>query len=583
MTQTPVRKLAVLLHADVVGSTALVQMNETLAHERIQDVFQRFSEAITQHHGTTQEIRGDALVAEFSKASDAVTAALEFQSANTIHNERISDELCPELRVGIAMGEVVVADNTVTGEGIVLAQRLEQLAEPGGTCVQGAAYETIPRRLPFEYKNLGEQNLKGFDEPVRAYLVKPQTEPNEPTQQIEPTPELTEKPSIAVLPLNNMSGDPEQEYFSDGITEDIITELSRFSTLYVVARHSSFAFKGEKVDIKEVAEKLNVQYVVEGSVRRSGNRIRITAQLIEARNGNHIWAERYDRELEDIFAVQDEITQSIVSVLPSRIQSSLRAQALRKSTQSFSAYDYFLKGLWIYDNSGGTDPTAITMIENAIEIDPSFALAHAWLAEIYGYNVFSLGIWYDDQESKARPHIENALKYGENDPAVHAKIGEAYFCFGNFQQANTHFKRALQLNPNDVLTITNYGFLKAYEGDAAEALRWLEKVQQMDPQLDAFFWEAKGEILYLLRAYESSLETFKEWHNPPPHTYAHMATCYAQLGRMDEARQTAAEFRSLCTEEADFPRYARNHARICARQEDADNWMDGYRKAGLLD
>mgnify|MGYP001811946835 FL=1 len=412
MTEEPSRKLAVLLHADVIGSTRLVQLNETVAHERIHDVFQRCSQSITLHHGTTHEIRGDALVAEFSRASDAVTAALEFQTANTIHNENLSDEIRPALRVGIAMGEVVVADNIVTGEGIVLAQRLEQLAESGGICVQAAAYETIPKRLPFEYENLGERDLKGFAEPVRVYAIKRQSETCAPTQQIEPTPGLAEKPSIAVLPLNNMSGDTEQEYFSDGITEDIITELSRFSTLYVVARHSSFAFKGEKVDIKEVAQKLGVQYVVEGSVRRVGNRVRITAQLIEAENGNHIWAERYDRELEDIFAVQDEITQSIVSVLPARIQNSMRAQALRKSTDSFSAYDFYLQGRWIYENSAGNDPAAVIMLEKAVHIDPTFALAHGLLARIYGYNMFSLGIWYGDQESKARPHIESALKYG---------------------------------------------------------------------------------------------------------------------------------------------------------------------------
>jgi adenylate cyclase len=583
VTEEPTRKLAVLLHADVIGSTALVQLNETVAHQRIQDVFQRFSQTITQHNGTTQEIRGDALVAEFSKVSDAVTAALEFQSDNTTHNKEISDEIRPELRVGIAMGEVVVADNTVTGEGIVLAQRLEQLAEPGGTCVQGAAYETIPRRLPFEYENLGERELKGFDEPIRVYSVKQKIEPSALTQQVASTPKLAEKPSIAVLPLNNMSGDPEQEYFSDGITEDIITELSRFSTLYVVARHSSFVFKGEKIDIKEIAEKLGVQYVVEGSVRRAGNRVRITVQLIEAESGNHIWAERYDRELEDIFAVQDEITQTVVSVLPSRIQNSMRAQTLRKPTENFSAYDYYLKGRWIRENSGGDDPSSVTMLEKAIEIDPTFAVAHAYLAETYGYNVFSLGIWYGDQALKAKPHIEEALKHGENDPAVHTMLGEAYFCFGDFQPANIHIKLAMQLNPNDVFTIGKYSFLKAYEGDAAEALHWLEKVEKTDLQLDGFYWEAKAETLFLIRDYESALETFLAWHNPPPHTYAHMAACYAQLGRMEEALETTTQFRSLCAQDVNFSRYAANHAKLCKRQEDADNWMEGYRKAGLLD
>ncbi len=583
MTEEPSRKLAVLLHADVIGSTRLVQLNETVAHERIHDVFQRCSQSITLHHGTTHEIRGDALVAEFSRASDAVTAALEFQTANTIHNENLSDEIRPALRVGIAMGEVVVADNIVTGEGIVLAQRLEQLAESGGICVQAAAYETIPKRLPFEYENLGERDLKGFAEPVRVYAVKQQSETCVPTRQIEPTPGLAEKPSIAVLPLNNMSGDTEQEYFSDGITEDIITELSRFSTLYVVARHSSFAFKGEKVDIKEVAQKLGVQYVVEGSVRRVGNRVRITAQLIEAENGNHIWAERYDRELEDIFAVQDEITQSIVSVLPARIQNSMRAQALRKSTDSFSAYDFYLQGRWIYENSAGNDPAAVTMLEKAVHIDPTFALAHGLLARIYGYNMFSLGIWYGDQESKARPHIESALKYGENDPAIHALVGSTYYCFGKFDQAHTHIKLALQLNPNDVITMGLYGFVLACEGDAAEGWRWLAKAREMDPQYNPFAWESEAEVLFQLCDYEAALEIYRNLQNPPPHTYTHMAACYAHLGRMEEAHKAAAQFWSLCSEEVNFPRYAANHARICKRQEDADNWIEGYRKAGLLD
>jgi adenylate cyclase len=204
VSQEPVRKLAVLLHADVIGSTALVQLNETVAHARMQDVFQRFSQTIARHNGITQEIRGDALVAEFSRASDAVVAALEFQSANAINNNKLSDEIRPQLRVGIAMGEVVVADNTITGAGIILAQRLEQLAEPGGTCIQGAAYETIPRRLPFEFENLGEKDLKGFDEPVKVYRVKQQSEPGILTQQTPSTLELPEKPSIAILPLNNM-------------------------------------------------------------------------------------------------------------------------------------------------------------------------------------------------------------------------------------------------------------------------------------------------------------------------------------------------------------------------------------------
>jgi len=583
MTEEPVRKLAVLLHADVIGSTALVQLDETLAHARIQDAFRRFSQTITRCGGITQEIRGDALVAEFSKASDAVTAALEFQTENAAHNSGITDDIRPQLRVGIAMGEVVIADHTVTGEGIVLAQRLEQLAEPGGACVQGAAYDTIPKRLPFAYENLGEQQLKGFKDPVRVYAVRPQPLPGETSHARESSSQLAQKPSIAILPLNNMSGDPEQEYFSDGITEDIITELSRFSVLHVVARHSSFAFKGEKLDIREVAEKLGVQYVVEGSVRRIGNRVRITAQLIEAASGNHIWAERYDRELEDIFALQDEITQAIVTVLPFRIQDSMRAQAQRKSTDSFSAYDYFLQGRWIFENSAGNDPVAITLLQKAIEIDPTFALAYAALANVYGYNLFSLGVWYGDQEAKAKPCIEKALEYGKNDPAMHALVGKTFLCLGELKQAHTHLEMALQLNPNDVQNVGFYGFITAYEGNATEGWDWLQKARKMDPRNGGFFWELEAETLFLLGQYEAALEIYDSRQNPPPHTLTHMAACYAQLGRMEEAREAAARFRSLCTPDVNFPRYAAHHARICKRRQDADNWLEGYRKAGLLD
>jgi adenylate cyclase len=582
------RKLAVLLHADIVGSTSLVQKNETLAHERIQGTFRRFSEIIKNYGGVALEIRGDALVAEFAKASDAVSASLAFQAANSTLNEQLSDGILPVLRIGIAMGEVVVADNTVTGEGIVLAQRLEQLARPGGACIQGAAYETLPKRLPFVYENLGEQPVKGFEEPVRVYAVSLESggviPESQTVAQLETSaPDLPEKPSIAVLPFKNMSGESEQEYFSDGITEDIITELNRFRELRVMSRESTFYYKEQPIKVQDVGRELGVKYIVEGSVRKSGNRVRVTAQMVEAGNGLHIWAERYDRELEDIFAVQDEITQAIVSVLPSRLKHSMREQALKKATESFSAYDFYLQGRWVFEKSAGSDPSAVTMLEKAVEIDPTFALAHALLAQMYGYNVFSLGVWYGDQESKASPHIEMALKYGENDAAIHALVGETYFCLGDFDQADAHMELAMHLNPNDVATIGKYGLHRAYLGYPAEGLQWLEKVRQMDPQYAGFSWEEMAETLYLLCNYEAALEIYKGRHNPPPHTYTHMAACYAQLGHLEEAKKATAHFKSLCSADVNFPRYASNHARICKRQEDADNWTEGYRKAGLLD
>ena len=306
------RKLAVILHADVVGSTALVQKNETLAHERIQSAFENFSEIIKAYGGIAREIRGDALVAEFDRASDAVAAALAFQIINGEFNSTLIDDIQPQLRIGISLGEVIIADNTITGAGVVLAQRLEQLAEPGGAVVQGSVSETVPSRMPFEFEGLGEQMVKGFDQPVRAFIatLKSGEKPPAPDEMVSASeatpsgPQIPDEPSIAVLPFTNMSNDPEQEYFSDGITEDIITALSKISSMLVIARNSTFIYKGKAVDVKQVGRDQGVRYVLEGGVRKAGNRVRITAQLIDTTTGQHRWAERYDRNMEDIFAVQ---------------------------------------------------------------------------------------------------------------------------------------------------------------------------------------------------------------------------------------------------------------------------------------
>jgi TolB-like protein/class 3 adenylate cyclase len=336
-------KLAVILHADVAGSTWLVQQDEQLAHERIQIAFGRFSDTIGKYHGRVRELRGDALLAEFERASDAVTAALAFQFDHHEYLTRLNDEIRPEIRVGIALGEVIIADGTITGAGVVLAQRVEQLAKSGGICITSAIHEALPNRLPISIESLGEHALKGFDETVRVYRVQPNPDGSIPTPQQKsirqessgnwrwmviaamivllaaagigywsshPQEEaasienmafpLPDKPSIAVLPFTNMSDDPQQEYFADGMTEDLITDLSKISGLFVIARNSSFSYKGQQVKVRQVAEDLGVRYVLEGSVRRAGEQVRINAQLIDATTGGHLWAERYDGSLTDV-------------------------------------------------------------------------------------------------------------------------------------------------------------------------------------------------------------------------------------------------------------------------------------------
>ena len=424
-TDRSTTQLAAIVHADVMGSTALVQRDETIAHDRIRDVFQRFSEIIQAYGGTPQEVRGDALLATFSRASDAVSASLSFQTGNTHHNETLDDDIRPEVRIGISLGEVVIADGTLTGPGVVMAQRIEQLAEPGGICIQGTAYETIPRRLVFEYSSLGEQQLKGFDKPVHVYGVKPKLgeeipgpDPLPPTKAafgrrvliaaiaitlifvggltawIKPwQPEveradpdemafaLPDKPSVAVLPFDNLSDDKEQEYFADGVTEDIITDLSKISGLFVVARNSSFTYKGQPVKVRQVAEELGVRHVLQGSVRRADEKMRITARLVDAVKGNQIWAERFDRELKDVFAVQSEVARQVAKALAVTLKANENERLFQKYTASIDAYDLFLQARRTVDDpSKDNILRGEKMFARVIELDPNFAGGYAGLS-----------------------------------------------------------------------------------------------------------------------------------------------------------------------------------------------------------
>ena len=491
MTQTPARKLAVLLHADVDGSTLLVQKNETLAHERIQDTFRRFSQIINSHGGVAHEIRGDALVAEFTKASDAVSASLAFQAANSTLNEQLSDDIQPVLRIGIAMGEVVVADNTVTGAGIVLAQRLEQLAEPGGVCIQGASYETLPKRLPFEYKNLGEQQIKGFDELVKVYAVNLQPggvipESEAIIQADKEALELPDRPSIAVLPFDNMSGDPEQEYFSDGITEDIITDLSKVSSIFVVARNSSFTYKGRSVKTQEICADLGVRHVVEGSVRKSGNRVRITAQLIDGSTGGHIWADRYDGTLENIFELQDEVTCQIVDALKVQLLPEEQKAILNSPTANIAAYDLYLKGRQHFHyNTKENLHKAKDFFNRAIESDKLYAQPYCGLADCCSY----LNTEHGEGHAALVDAIAAATKAIEISPGLgeaHASLGLVLSATGNYSSAVKEFSTAVRLDPGSYGAHYYWGRTCFAEGKPEEAAEHLEtawKLSPRDPQI----------------------------------------------------------------------------------------------------
>ncbi len=535
-------KLVVILHADVVGSTQLVQQDEQLAHERIQDAFKRFSDAIRKHHGRVQELRGDALLAEFERASDAVTAAISFLSDHHDQLVKLNDEIQPGVRVGIALGEVVIADSTVTGAGVVLAQRIEQLAEPGGLCITSAIHEALPNRMPFTIESLGEQALKGFDDPVRVYRVElspgesippPQQKrkqepsqmrwipmiaaalfmlmviggftywsknavPNEKPASVERMAfPLPDKPSIAVLPFTNMSNDEEQEFFVDGMTEDLITDISKVPGLFVIARNSVFTYKGKAVKVRQVAEELGVRYVLEGSVRRSGDQVRINAQLIDSTTGGHLWADRYDGSMADIFALQDTVTQQIASAL--QLNLTQRETAVTTKTINPKAYDAFLKGWAHYQRHTSNDLTkAVPYLEAAIRLDSEYAQAHAALAAVYWeawdkHWAGALEISSSEAMKNAKAHLHQAMK--QPGSLAHWVASNILIVEGNYQAAVTEAKQVVALDSNNAAGYAILAKALTLSGKANESAALIDKAVRLDPYFSPIHTAAqKGDV-----------------------------------------------------------------------------------------
>jgi len=542
-------KLAVILHADVAGSTRLVQQDEHLAHERIQAIFRRFSDTIGQYHGQVRELRGDALLAEFERASDAVTAALAFQSDHSEYIAQLTDTILPRVRVGIAMGEVVVADDTITGAGVVLAQRVEQLAESGGICITAAIHESLPQRLPFAQESLGEQEVKGFTESVRVYSVrlkdgselpaptevsKPRMAPItrwvtvaasvfvicggvllawyqpwkpdfEPASVEEMTFPLPDKPSIAVLPFTNMSDDTKQEYFVDGMTEDLITDLSKLKGLFVIARNSTFSYKGKIVKVKQVAKELGVRYVLEGSVRRAGNEVRINAQLIDASSEGHLWAERYDGSLQDIFALQDKVTKKIVAALAVNLTGEEEIERKIVETIYPNAYDAFLKGWAFYlQQTPESFSVARGYFEQAIELDPDYSRAYAALSALYWdahIREWSPALKMDRPSVKKR-----AFEYREKamispTPLALMVAADMLMWLGKYDEALNQAKNAVKLAPGDAHVQLKLAEILTFAGQPQKGLKFVSDSARLDPH-------GKPRQLYVRGLAEFGLEQF---------------------------------------------------------------------------
>ena len=529
----------------------MVQTHEVAAHRCIQDVFRRLSLEVSAHDGITHEIRGDALVTEFGRASDAVAAALVFQSGCDDQPDEGQGGIRATLRIGISLAEVVIADGTVTGPGVVVAQRLEQLADPGGVVVQGSVVETVPTRLPFAFDSLGEQSLKGFDHPVRAFIAR--VKPGEDLSMLHANSrnarsaaeaadspdrdpaERTSRPSIAVLPFANKSGDPEQEYFSDGISEDLITELSRCRELVVIARNSSFAFKGQDADSLEIGGQLGVQYLVEGSVRKAGKRVRVSAQLIDARTGAHVWGERYDREQEDLFDVQDEVVRIVTSTLMGRVALAHRDRRQRTPTANLDAYDWFTRGReHFYQASPEDNGKAAHMFGKAISLDPDYAAAHALLSESYVRDW--LTFWNEPLESSYDHAWEagyRAMSLDDSDSRSQAAIGIAHLFSGNLDQARFHLDQALRLNPSDTHAMIYRARYDVFSGNPEAALKRMADALRYNPY-GKYNWYLVP-AYYAAGRYEDAIHMLNNIHNPTAIMRSWHAASYARIGDVDKA------------------------------------------------
>ncbi len=587
------RKLAVILHADVVGSTALVQQDEALAHQRIQDAFQSLSESIDRYGGTAREIRGDALLAEFDRASDAVSSALAFQVDNIERNSALSDEIRPSLRIGISLGEVIVADHTIAGAGVALAQRLEQLAEGGKVVVQGSVSETVPTRLPFVFDSIGEHALKGFDQPVRAFAVSLKPEAPLPEPDTVASAEILEskapiipnEPSIAVLPFTNMSDDREQEYFSDGITEDIITALSKISGLLVIARNSTFIYKGQAVDIKQVGREQGVRYVLEGSVRKAGNRVRITAQLIDAETNQHIWAERYDRELGDIFALQDELTHKIVSELDVHLLDGEQARFWSSGTDNVEAWECMRLGRELLDSyRAEVVPEVMRLLKKALDLDPGYASAWSCMAGANFHIVEDARYSGEAREEAFRLTRECAEKAIECDPAcasAYATLGLYYLNLKDFDQALANVGKAAEMAPNYASTIAISALVLNKAGHSKLAMDRIRRAMRLCPVYPMWFLLVLGQVYRVLRRHDEAIEAFREMiARDPDHLEGHIGLTDAlvEAGRTDEAKRSAADVLRL-NPAFSIDEYASNLA--FRDPEEITRFADALRTAGL--
>ncbi|HTO65095.1 MAG TPA: adenylate/guanylate cyclase domain-containing protein [Bradyrhizobium sp.] len=582
------RRLAAILAADVVGYSRLLEQDEagTLAalKERRRDIL---NPLVAEHHGRIVKVMGDGVLVEFGSAVNAVACAVELQKRMAAANDGTTADRHIDLRVGINLGDVVVEGGDLYGDGVIVAVRLQGMAQPGGICVSRGVHEQVGNKLPLAFEDLGQCEVKNIAKPVRVFQVR-----LESRDSVRPTVHrpAQEKPSIAVLPFTNLSGDQEQEYFSDGITEDIITELSRFRNLFVIARNSSFVYKGKSVNIGTIARELGVEYVLEGSVRRAGQRVRITAQLIDAATGNHVWAERYDRELIDIFAVQDEVTSSIVGTLAVELEGESLERAQRKRPEDLRAYEHWLRGKRIW-SAGPNNLEARRHFERAAAVDSNYSRAYSGMAQTYDMEALEFPLPSDLRAAREKGFAcaRKALLLDETNHEAHWILASFYLYSDDCDQAKKHIERAIGLNPNDADTLANAALLLAALGEPEEGVKLGKTALRLNPHHPDWYLGFLCIALFTARNYSEALAVRLRVPDAFIDSSFVAAAILAYLGRLDEAKRwadkavarlAATPGGALAIAEGHVVELLLDNNPFC-RQEDRDHFAEGMRKAGV--
>jgi adenylate cyclase len=570
---TATRKLAAILAADVAGYSRLIGIDEEGTIARLQALRRELIDpTISAHHGRIFKTTGDGILVEFASVVDAVRCAVEVQRAMAERNVGVDADRRAEFRIGINVGDIVIDGSDILGDGVNIAARLEGLAEPGGICVSARVPEDVQGKLDITFEDRGEQKLKNIARSVRVYRARLDSTPRS-----APVLPLPDKPSIAVLAFTNMSADPEQDYLSDGIAEDIITLLSRSRSLFVIARNSSFTYKGRTVDVKQVASELGVRYVLEGSVRRGGSRVRVTAQLIDAATGNHLWAERYDRDLADVFAVQDEITEAVATAIEPAVDETERQRAARRSPESLGAWEAYQRALWHLSQVSAHDcERAQVFLRRAIDLDPHFAAAYARLtipviASATMYHLRDIGEALED----ARTLAQRAIALDPTDVVGHSRLGVVLAMQGDYQGALAEGHHAIAMNLTSALAQADVGVIFVISGQPREGIKFLRDALRRDPYdpIRLIRWSYLAAAHYYLHEYRDAAAVSQfAIRSYPDHPWAYrwLAAASAQLGNVDAARDALQKW--IATDPNDF--------RTWARPEDYEHMLEGLRKSG---